>query len=70
LNGSGSGIQWGIVVPGILALIVGAVWVFQGAGLLKGSFMTGSSMWLWIGLVAVAGGVVLIYRGLAARSKA
>jgi hypothetical protein len=47
-------------VLGALLLIIGAVWTLQGANLLGGSFMSGSRMWLVIGLaVLIAGGALL-----------
>jgi hypothetical protein len=39
------------LIIGGLAVLVGAVWIGQGAGLIKGSFMTGSRTWLAIGLL-------------------
>ncbi|TPI46240.1 hypothetical protein FJW05_15405 [Mesorhizobium sp. B2-9-1] len=45
----------------VLALIVlglGALWSLQGLGLIKGSFMTGQTQWLYIGLVTMLVGVV------------
>jgi hypothetical protein len=46
----------GLVVLGVLLLLVGLVWVGQGLGYIKGSFMTGDVKWFWIGvLVGVAG---------------
>jgi len=45
----------------VLALIVlgiGALWSLQGLGLVKGSFMTGHTQWLYIGLVTMLVGVV------------
>ena len=49
-----------LVVAAVL-LIAGGVWIFQGAGVLKGSFMTDEATWLWIGIAcAVAGAGLLI----------
>ena len=46
----------GLVILGVLLLLVGLVWVGQGLGYIKGSFMTGDVKWFWIGvLVGVAG---------------
>ncbi|RAZ90061.1 hypothetical protein DPM33_14570 [Mesorhizobium hawassense] len=45
----------------VLALIVlglGALWSLQGLGLVKGSFMTGQTQWLYIGLVTMPVGIV------------
>ncbi len=44
---------WAIVIGVILGL-VGAVWLLQGIGVVKGSFMTGQPIWAIIGLVAAA----------------
>ena len=49
------------VIIGGLAVLVGAVWVGQGAGLIKGSFMTGSRTWLGIGLLCLVVGLLLIF---------
>ena len=41
-------------------LLIGAVWILQGIGLLKGAFMTGETVWAIIGVVcAVIGAAVL-----------
>lgn len=45
----------------VLALIVlglGALWSLQGLGLVSGSFMTGQTRWLYIGLITMLVGVV------------
>ena len=54
---------------GILLIVVGAVWAIQGYGTLKGSFMTGSPAWMWIGIACVVAGVVLLVASLAAIRK-
>ena len=51
-----------VSVLGALCLLVGGVWTLQGAGLLLGSFMTGSRLWLGIGVVLDLAGVYLLYR--------
>ena len=40
----------GGVLGGVLLLLLGAVWIGQGLGYIKGSFMTGAMQWFWIGL--------------------
>ena len=35
---------------GIVLVLVGLLWIAQGAGLVGGSFMTGQSQWLYIGI--------------------
>jgi uncharacterized ion transporter superfamily protein YfcC len=54
-----------LVVVGVVALVVGLVWMGQGSNLIPGSFMTGSRTWLTVGLVVGLVGVLLIW--LAAR---
>ena len=39
----------GIVVLAALLFLVGLVWMGQGLGYVKGSFMTGQMLWFWIG---------------------
>lgn len=61
--------RWIAVVLGVGLILAGAVWTFQGYGTLKGSFMTGSRMWLWIGIACiVVGAVVLVIRFVTNRS--
>jgi len=49
-----------LTVVGVLAILGGAVWVGQGAGLIPGSFMTGDRTWFVIGLIVAFVGIVLI----------
>ena len=51
----------------MLMLLTGGVWIGQGLGYIKGSFMTGDMHWFWIGIGMVAaalllGAAALIYR--------
>ena len=57
--------------PAAFALcLVGAVWFTQGMGWLKGSFMTGDSTWLVIGLVLMAVGLgLLVWHVRSAKSR-
>jgi uncharacterized membrane protein HdeD (DUF308 family) len=52
------------VVIGVIGILVGAVWILQGAGVLPGSFMTGQRLWLFIGIIVVVIGVALMIGGL------
>ena len=54
---------WSLTL-GVICFIVGGVWTFQGAGLIHGSFMTGSQLWLVIGILVALVGVVLGFTGL------
>ncbi|MGA2042818.1 MAG: hypothetical protein ABSG83_05545 [Roseiarcus sp.] len=51
-------IAWNIV--GALLVLIGAVWALQGLGVIGGSFMTGQSQWLIIGVVCAAAGMVAL----------
>jgi hypothetical protein len=57
------------LIIGGLAILVGGVWIGQGAGLIKGSFMTGSPTWLAIGLPCLVGGLFLIFLTLRRRPR-
>ncbi len=59
----------GAIVIAVLLLLMGAVWIGQGLGYIKGSFMTGDMKWFWIGVVLIVvalvlgGGAVFLRRG-------
>jgi len=52
------------ITTGVVALLLGLLWIGQGLGYLPGSFMTGATEWFWIGLVVAVVGVVLLVRGV------
>jgi hypothetical protein len=58
------------LIVGGLAVLVGGVWIGQGAGLIKGSFMTGSGTWLAIGLLCLSVGLLLIFLAVKRRPTA
>jgi hypothetical protein len=45
---------------GIVLVLVGLLWILQGAGLVGGSFMTGQSEWLYIGIITGIVGACVI----------
>lgn len=53
-----------LITVGVIALLVGGVFAGQGMNLIPGSFMTGSRMWLSIGLIVAIVGIILIVLGL------
>ncbi|WP_198416374.1 hypothetical protein [Cryobacterium sp. Hh38] len=53
-----------LITVGVIALILGGIWTGQGMNLIPGSFMTGSRMWLSIGLILAIVGIILIVLGL------
>jgi len=52
--------QWFGRIIGVVLVLVGGLWTLQGFGVVGGSFMTGSTTWLIIGLVTVVVGLVLL----------
>ncbi len=52
-----------LVVVGGLLVLVGGVWMLQGAGVIVGSFMSGSSLWFVIGVMCVLIGIAVAVRG-------
>ena len=58
------GARLALIVVGAIALLVGAIWIGQGSNVIPGSFMTGSSTWLGIGVIVALAGIVLLVLGL------
>jgi hypothetical protein len=52
--------MWARGILGVVSCLVGAVWIAQGTGHLKGSFMSGHGEWTLIGAVLVALGAALL----------
>jgi hypothetical protein len=55
--------RWTLVIVGGLLILVGGVWMLQGAGVIGGSFMSGSSLWFVVGLIGVLIGIALVVQG-------
>lgn len=51
---------WPFLVPGVVLIGVGLVWTLQGLDVLRGSVMSGSSLWATIGPIVLLIGLVLI----------
>jgi len=51
---------WLFLVPGVVLSAVGLVWTLQGLDVLRGSVMSGSSLWATIGPIVLLVGLVLI----------
>lgn len=58
------------VAFGVLLALLGLVWIGQGVGLIKGSFMTGSGFWAVMGVLALGLGAILAWFGLRRRRAA
>jgi uncharacterized membrane protein len=49
-------------IVGILLVLAGIVWFFQGINILPGSFMTGQTQWAVYGVLAIlTGGGLVVY---------
>jgi hypothetical protein len=57
-------VRIGSLVLGVIGILVGAVWILQGSGVISGSFMTGQRMWLVIGIIVALIGLALAYNGI------
>lgn len=49
---------------GVILLLVGAVWLLQGVGVLGGSAMSGKTLWVVVGAVVAVTGLGVLLRGL------
>ena len=52
---------------GVLLVLMGLIWTMQGLGYLKGSAMTGVTLWAIIGPLVAILGVLLVARAVRAR---
>jgi hypothetical protein len=47
-------------ILGAILVLIGAVWTLQGVNVIGGSFMTGQTQWLVIGVLCVIAGAMLL----------
>lgn len=47
-------------IAGVLAILLGCVWILQGLNVLPGSFMTGDVRWAMYGSLLPLGGIALV----------
>jgi hypothetical protein len=52
--------MWWRAALGVVALAVGGLWIGQGVGAVKGSFMTGHSQYTVLGIVVAVIGLSLL----------
>ena len=62
--------MWWRGLIGLVALGVGTIWIGQGVGAVRGSFMTGHSQYTAYGAVLDAFGVVMLAWAVRARARA
>jgi hypothetical protein len=60
---------WPFLVPGVILSLVGLVWTLQGLDVLRGSVMSGSSLWATIGPIVLVIGLVLVGVAIARRRR-
>jgi hypothetical protein len=48
-------------IVAVILLLLGGLWILQGANLIGGSVMSGHSQWLYIGIVLVAVSLALLW---------
>lgn len=48
-------------IVGVVLILLGGLWVLQGANIMVGSVMSGQSQWLYIGIVVVIVGLVVLW---------
>ena len=58
-----------LIVIGALVALTGAVWTLQGLGYVRGSFMSGASVWAIIGLVVMLAGLAIVVAALRGRRR-
>ena len=56
-----------LMIFGILLIIAGGIWFFQGINIIQGSFMTGQTRWAIYGGIAVVARIGLVF--LTAKEK-
>lgn len=56
-----------LVVVGVVLVLLGGTWTLQGLGVLKGSVMTGVTLWAVIGPIVVIGGLIVTILSLLRR---
>lgn len=48
-------------IIGAVCVLLGAIWILQGANIVGGSVMSGQSQWLYIGIVVALAGAGIVY---------
>lgn len=53
-----------MMAGGVIIMLIGVVWFFQGIGSLAGSPMTGVIIWSYLGAILLILGIAVFLRGL------
>ncbi len=62
--------RWLQGILGIILLVFGVIWALQGLNIVGGSFMTGQTIWLIIGIIVALLGVWLLWTLRSSTAKA
>jgi hypothetical protein len=62
-------LRWIRLIVGIVFVAFGLLWTLQGLNVLQGSFMSGQTMWLVIGIILALLGAWLLWSLRAAGAK-
>ncbi len=52
--------KWFLNILGVVMVLVGVVWFFQGINILLGSFMSGNSLYAVLGIILVVFGIIIL----------
>ena len=61
--------RWVSRAVGLLATLIGLLWIGQGLGYVGGSFMTGQPEWVRNGAIALLAGLAILSAGLRRRGS-
>jgi hypothetical protein len=62
-------VDWVKGIVGIVFVLFGALWILQGLNVVQGSFMSGQTTWLVIGIILALLGAWLLWSLRASRGK-
>jgi hypothetical protein len=54
-------VRWAKAVVGTIFVLFGVLWILQGVNVVQGSFMSGQTTWLVIGIIVALLGVWLLW---------
>lgn len=61
--------NWIILALGVLLIFAGATWTLQGIDVMKGSAMSGTTLWAVVGPIVALVGLVLVGVGVSRRRR-
>lgn len=61
--------NWLVLVLGVLLIFFGATWTLQGIDVMKGSAMSGVTLWAVVGPIVALVGLVVLGVGIARRRR-